>query len=216
MLGLTASMILFYTYSRLLQKKEIGVTELAKIIETSKPNISQIIDSLIDLNYIENRPYKPVSLTNNGLLKADKIYRNVLILESFLFKTLSMPFFQCRNEAFRWEKDVYQSTIQTIKTKIDLQIGLLGDPFPTETGKMDLDNNFLNFNKTESGRPFKVWAIKNLQIIKDEYLSDISKIYLETVTAKNDTENKTVIIFQNHEKFVLPEKIVEEMLVKNI
>ena len=214
-LGLTARQILFYVYSRLLHNKETRVSELAKITETSKPNISQITGHLCEIKYLENRPYKPVILTNNGLVKAEQIYRKVLLIESFLFKTLSMPFFQCRSEAFKWESEVYGSTIQAIQAKIEMQIGLSGDPFLTDAGTVKAACNFFKYSGSESGgRPFKICAIQNIQTADKIYLEELSNIYLEQVTAKNDPASQTVIIFHGQTKYILPERYAFQLLIQ--
>lgn len=212
-LGLTARLILFYTYTRLLQQKNIGVTELAKILETSKPNISQIVNQLNESKYVEKRPYKPISLTNSGLIKADQIYQRVLLIESFLFKSLAMPFSQCRTEAFQWEQNTYTSTIHCMKDKINLTVGLLGEIIPNKIGQINSSNTLFTLNRIEPGTPCVISAFSNTHI-DNSFLSELSKIYLESVIiAKQDSITNSILIICNQNKFILPYELAKNIFV---
>lgn len=211
-LGLTARSILFYTYTMLINGKSIGVTELSAILETSKPNISQIANQLRDWKYLEKRPYQHLILTKNGLNKAEEIYKRVLLIESFLFKTLSMSFVQCRTEAFQWEKDMLPSTIQYIENQINIATGLLGDLIPDKKG-IDYRNALKPLNKVDIGTSCVICAFNNIHI-GITHISELSKIYLETaIITGHDTSTGSILLICNQNKYILPVELSKKITV---
>lgn len=210
-LGLTARSILFYYYKRSLQSKTINVTELSSILETSKANITQIIQTLGSVGYVDYQPYKPLLLTNNGLQRAEKIYRRILLIESYLFKTLSMPFFQCRAEAFAWEGAIFDSTLEKIEKLIDLKIGLAGDMVPDQKS---LNSSLRVLKSGKAGNLFRVLAIQDLDSIDKIFLSELSSIYLETIVVNAVNINtQTVVITCNRQKIILPDTVAANVMV---
>ncbi len=212
--GLTSRAILFYCYQRQLHNKRIGVTELADILETSKPNISQLIKQLSGIGYLDHKPYQPLVLTQNGLLKAGQLYKRILILESHLFKTLAMPFFQCRAEAFSWELGIYNSTLDAIYNKAKIETGLIGDPLE-ERGDLDTKPVYQSLIKSSEKELHKVVAIRNLGLVDNIFLPELSALYLEDVIiAQHIPETGTVAIISNSKKYLLPDSIAGYILVK--
>ncbi len=209
-IGLTARAILFYFYQRSLQDKSIGVTELANILETSKANITQVNKTLAEAGYIDYQPYKPISLTSSGQQRAEKIYKRILLIESYLFKTLAMPFYQCRSEAFSWETAIFESTLQTINQKIDINIGLTGDIIP---GKNNLLKPTKSLKSADIGNILTVLAFRDLDSINNVFLDELSFIYLNTIVLKAKVSD-TIAVFCNERKIILPYDVASKIIVE--
>ncbi|HOG19767.1 MAG TPA: iron dependent repressor, metal binding and dimerization domain protein [Salinivirgaceae bacterium] len=210
-IGFTARAILFYFYQRSLQGKSIGVTELADILETSKANITQINRTLTEAGYIEYQPYKPIALTNSGLQRAEKIYHRILLIESYLFKTLAMPFYQCRSEAFSWETAIFESTLNTINRKIDIKTGLTGDIIPS---KENLLKPTKSLKAADIGNIVTVLSFRDLDSIDSVFLDELSFIYLNTIVLKAKVSD-TIAVFCNERKIILPYDVASKIVVEH-
>jgi Mn-dependent DtxR family transcriptional regulator len=210
--GQTARAILFHCYQRQLHHKRIGVTELADILETTKPNISQLIKHLSDVGYLDRKPYQPIAFTSNGLLKAEQLYQRILILESYLFKTLAMPFFQCRAEAFSWELGIFDATLAAIYEKTNIEIGLVGDTFPQKEQK-PITCRLLKAAMDKE--MLMVVAIRNLDSIDRAFLPELAALYLEELIITNHIqETNTLVIVSQGKKFLLPVTVAANILVR--
>ncbi len=206
-IGLSSRLILFYTFLRQLQEKRIRVTELAEILETSKPNVSQLLNQLTEVGFLDHEPYGPIQLTPSGLKYSKRLYTRILLLESFLFKSLSLPYFQARAEAFGWEQEIYDTTLNAIEKKLTISIGLAGDKIP--------DKFFFSttIHKLNPGQKFRIEAFTNIGLIDNTYLSLLSSIYLEqAVLATQANDNVYTLVVNNH-PVILPSTIAEKMLV---
>ena len=213
-IGYTARAILFYSYLRQQSLKIVTVTELAELLETSKPNISQIIQQLREVGYIENEKYKPIKLTNNGFLKSEVLYYRILAIESFLFKTLAMPFYKCRAEAFSWEQGILNTTLDKIISKIPIIMGLTGDKIPESYLNESVETEIKSCKRVSIGDQFKICAYKTLDLMDPIFLTELSSIYLENaVLVGIDNQTETYVILCNNEKIILPNTIVENMVV---
>ncbi len=210
-IGLTARTIMFYIYQRSLTGKKIGVTELSKILNTSKANITQINKTLAEAGYVEYIPYKPIVFTNNGLRKAEKIYQRILLIESYLFKTLAMPFYLCRSEAFSWETAIFESTLLKIKQKIDIKTGLTGDIIPNSNN--ELNEELKTLKGVEVGSVVTVLAIHNLDSIDPVFLDELSHIYLNSIVVNAKISNSVAVIC-NQKKIILPDVIAAKIIVE--
>ena len=212
-IGLTARAILFYAYLRIQSNKIVSVTELAKILETSKPNISQILKQLKEIRYVEHERYQSIKLTKNGLSRAEIIYYRILIIESFLFKTLAMPFFKCRSEAFSWELGIHESTVESIALKHPIQMSLTGDNIPLSKINTTKQPIFKACKHIENGSYFTIAAYKNLDEIDPIFLTELSTLYLEKATIIGlDDETMTYALLCNEKKSTLPKNIIDRMI----
>lgn len=213
-IGYTARAILFYSYLRQQSSKIVTVTELAELLETSKPNISQILQQLREIGYVENEKYKPLKLTNNGFLKSEVLYYKILVIESFLFKALAMPFYKCRAEAFSWEHEIFDTTLDKIIAKTQIIMGLTGDEIPTTYQNKPIEKSVKLCKRLSIGDQFKICAYKTLDLMDSSFLTELSSIYLENaVMIGVDNQTETYVILCNNKKVLLPETIIDNMVV---
>lgn len=175
-LGVTSRAILFHLYRRR-NDDELGeVGNLAELLETSKANISQLARALAQGSLLKRIPYQPLLLTPNGLLLAEQIYSRVLVLESFLFKTLAAPFHRCRREALGWERSAAAETLDDIAARFDIRVGFVGDPIPSLKEQSD----FVELGSLTPGEIFIPSWFDRLDFIDPVFRPLLSEIYLET------------------------------------
>lgn len=121
-----------------------------------------------------------------------------------------MPFYQCRSEAFSWETAIFESTIQTINQKIDINIGLTGDIIP---GKNNLLKPTKSLKSADIGNILTVLAFRDLDSINNVFLDELSFIYLNTIVLKAKVSD-TIAIFCNERKIILPYDVASKIIVE--
>ncbi|HON17684.1 MAG TPA: hypothetical protein PK990_00775 [Salinivirgaceae bacterium] len=206
-MGLSSRMILFYLFLRHIQKRQIRVSDLAQIIQTSKPNVSQLINQLSLAGYIRHTRYGSTDLTESGIVFAQKLYYRILVLESFLFKTLSLPHFQARSESFSWEQNIYDHTFNIIDAKMRLSVGLSGESLFNKSIETQ------HLTKLQMGNVGVVVAFQTIGLVNEHFLPLLASIYLEKVVIiANDLSTGTTLSVNNQTIFI-PVAIAEQTLV---
>lgn len=131
----------------------ITTKALAARMGTSAPNVSDTVKRLAAQGLLEYRPYKPVTLTEQGEQYALAMVRRHRLLETFLVTTLGYPWEEVHDEAERLEHAVSDAMIE----RIDVQLGYPtadphGDPIPTAQGRTRRPSNTTRLTEAGPGR----------------------------------------------------------------
>ncbi len=113
----------------------ITTTALAARLGTTAPNVTDTVKRLAAQELVKYRPYKPVTLTDQGRTYAIAMVRRHRLLETFLVTTLGYTWEQVHAEAERLEHAASDELIE----RIDATLGHPthdphGDPIPTADG----------------------------------------------------------------------------------
>lgn len=68
--------------------KEVTVTSLSKNLNLSKSSVSNMIKKLVEMGFIDTKPYKPIVLTPEGQNYSESIVAKHRLIESFLVEIM--------------------------------------------------------------------------------------------------------------------------------
>jgi DtxR family Mn-dependent transcriptional regulator len=113
----------------------VRTTILARALGVEPASVTGVIKRLAELELLDYRPYKGVSLTEQGEKIALEIVRNHRLIELFLVKSLGYSWDEVHEEAERLEHVVSPRFIERIDHKLGHpEIDPHGEPIPTEDG----------------------------------------------------------------------------------
>lgn len=95
------------------------VTEIAKVLNVSKPSVTKAMKYMIENELVDKEPYGSITLTEKGRKAAERIYRNHILITRFLEKTLNMKPEDAANDACRIEHVVSENMIEAIEEYLD-------------------------------------------------------------------------------------------------
>ena len=105
---------------QLSQEKEcVHAIDIAKAMSFSKPSVSIAMNKLKALGYIDINDKGEITLTQEGLLIAEKTLEKHLILTKLLTQ-LGVDEITAREDACRLEHDISDQTWEAIKKHVDL------------------------------------------------------------------------------------------------
>jgi DtxR family Mn-dependent transcriptional regulator len=110
----------------------VSTNALAERLGVTAASASGMIKRLGDLGLVEHRPYRGVSLTEDGRRVALEVMRHHRLLESYLVQSLGVPWDQVHKEAEVLEHVLSEELEELIATKLgDPTHDPHGDPIPT-------------------------------------------------------------------------------------
>ena len=124
-----------YSLYETLEDKSDGVrtSDIAKLLEVTKPTVSRGIRSLTKESLLNSESYSRISLTNKGMIEAEKIMYKHRLIEMFLIKKLNYKIEELRgvvhNEAHELEHSFSDESIRRIDK-------MLNYPKKTSSGKI--------------------------------------------------------------------------------
>ena len=68
---------------------EIKVTALSESFKVSKSTVSNMINKLVKMGFVDTKPYKPILLTEKGRIKAIEITSKHRLIELYLVKEMN-------------------------------------------------------------------------------------------------------------------------------
>lgn len=94
------------------------VTEIARILNVSKPSVTKAMKYLGEKGFINKEPYGSITLTEKGMERAEKIYKRHKLLTRFLEVSLKMKAEDADRDACRMEHVISEKMIEAIEEYI--------------------------------------------------------------------------------------------------
>lgn len=162
--SLAAENYLKSLYHITLQKGSVTVNELSKSLNIKMPTVNSMMKKLLDKGYIIYESYKPIQLTDLGMLTAALIVRKHRLTEMFLVEKMG----------FGWEEvhDIAEQ-IEHISSKSFFD-------------KMDELLNFPKFDPHGSPIPDKAGRVAHQKSVKLSDITQPKKVVL--VAVRDSTE----------------------------
>jgi DtxR family transcriptional regulator, Mn-dependent transcriptional regulator len=110
----------------------VSTNALAERLGVTPASASGMVKRLGELGLVEHRPYRGVSLTENGRRVALEVMRHHRLLELYLFESLGLPWDRVHEEAEVLEHVLSEELEELIAAKLgDPTHDPHGDPIPT-------------------------------------------------------------------------------------
>ncbi len=90
------------------------VTDLAREMNVSKPSANQALITLSGMGFVQYEKYEPVTLTEQGALRAQEILRLHTLLRCFLIEALGVDGKIAERDACKMEHVISRETIEGI------------------------------------------------------------------------------------------------------
>ncbi len=143
------------------KKNTVSITELAEMMQVSKPTANSMVKKMKENGWVIYEKYKPLKLTAKGQKVAALIVRKHRLAEMFLSKIMN----------FGWEEvhDIAEEMEHLQSTKLfDRMDEILGfptedphgSPIPDKTGKI-ANASYLNLTALKEGDSAKICGLTN-------------------------------------------------------
>ena len=195
--------------------KAVSVTTLSERLGVTKAAVSDMAKKLAELNYINYKPYKGISLSSKGKKIAMQIIRRHRLWELFLINVLDLSWSEVHDEAEKLE----HCTSDILVNKIDDFLGNPkfdphGDPIPNKKGVMPLLPKLIKLSDVSIGSKYKVARVNDRSKELMNYLTKLN-IQLNTeikIIDKLNYDNTIFVIIKN-KTIPLSEKITGKIYV---
>jgi Mn-dependent DtxR family transcriptional regulator len=99
-------------------KKALGITDVARILNVSKPAATQMANELKDLGYIEKEPYGDIRFTEAGRRIGSQVFHRHKVLFKFL-SSIGVPSDTAEEDCCKIEHVISEETFKAIEAKTD-------------------------------------------------------------------------------------------------
>ena len=94
---------------------EVRVTDVANMLNISKPSVNRAMNTLKEQGYIAHEHYGKIDLTEEGNLVAKNVYETYKAAYKFLTEILGVKEEEAKGEAHRLEHAISDSTRRKLK-----------------------------------------------------------------------------------------------------
>jgi DtxR family Mn-dependent transcriptional regulator len=127
-----------YALQRRHEGKAVTTTELAERLGVTPASASGMVKKLAERKLVRHAPYKGVELSEEGESLALEVIRHHRLLETFLEKSLGVPWDRVHDEAEVLEHVLSEELEDLIAAKLgDPTRDPHGDPIPTRDGRVE-------------------------------------------------------------------------------
>ena len=196
----------------------IGVTELSKRLEVSKPTANNMVKSLQEQGWVIYQKYKPLQLTEKGRKAAAKVIRKHRLTEMFLYEIMGFGWEEVHEIAEQME----HIDSEKLFSRMDEMLGHPafdphGSPIPDESGNV-LEQQYLLLVDIPDGQKVELCALANSSTELLHHLNDLH-IQLGTIIQVVKTEpfdNSILISCDEKRPILISEKVGKSLLVKTL
>lgn len=152
----------------------VSPSDLAHALHISPASVSNMLKKLDDVGFVRHEPYRSVTLTDRGRMKALSVIRNHRVLEMYLSKILGLSWDEVDQEAEVLEHLVSETLIEAMDQALDHpRFDPHGSPIPDAHGKIPAEPPAFALSDLELEAPAKVWRIQDAA---DDVLRYLSKL----------------------------------------
>ena len=178
----------------------IATKDLAGLLGVKPPSVTSMIHVLVELGWVEHRPYRGARLTSVGRNLALSLVRKHRLWETFLVNHLGFPWEEVHDIAEQLE---HIDSLELVN-RLDAYMGNPkfdphGDPIPNAQGKISDDRQLVPLYSYDFEKPCRVGGVRNGS---DDVLAALSAKGIELGTKLHKKEVLQLPIF-----------LVEEILV---
>lgn len=199
-------------------KGEVGISELSKSLEVSKPTANSMVKSLMQNDWVKYEKYKPVKLTKKGRTAAALIIRKHRLTEMFLVEKMRFGWEEVHEIAEELEHVETATFFDRMDEMLDYpKFDPHGSPIPDKEGNV-IKREFKKLIDCNVGEKVKVIGINNSSKDFLEFLDsrDISlKLEIE-IKSIEVFDGSMVVTYPQHSSETLSEKVCERLLVEKV
>jgi DtxR family Mn-dependent transcriptional regulator len=159
------------------RRGKVGTKELANRLGVRPASVTEMVGRLAQLELVEHRPYKGVTLTSSGRRVAMEMVRHHRLLETYLVQELGYSWDEVHEEAERLEHVISER----FEARIAEAMGHPthdphGDPIPDAELTMPVDGNRVRLDALAAGERGELVRVgvqdrQNLGVLEDSDLS---------------------------------------------
>lgn len=197
------------------EKGEVGISELSKSLEVSKPTANSMVKSLMQNEWVKYEKYKPVKLTDKGRVVAALIIRKHRLTEMFLVDKMGFGWEEVHDIAEEMEHVNALAFFDRMDQLLDYpKFDPHGSPIPDKEGNV-IKHDFKKLIDCEVGDKVKIVGINNSSKEFLEFL-DSRKISLKLqfqIKSIEAFDGSMVVSYNDHPAETLSQKVCERLLV---
>lgn len=199
------------------EQNEVNVSDLSNELGISTPSANSMVKKLAISQFVVYKKYKPLVVTEKGIVAAALIIRKHRLTEMFLVEKMNFPWDQVHEIAEQMEH--IKSPL--LFDRMDEIMGYPstdphGSPIPTKEGKI-LERDLVPLNKIEKGNSVVLASLTNSSQQLLQFLTK-KELPLGTTLLVHDVEpfDGSVTVVYDDKKEVLSPKVVECLLMEKV
>ena len=191
-------------------------TDIASRLNISTPAVSEMLRKLVELDYIDHKPYKGVTLTKKGEQYGCNMVRRHRIWEMYLHTILGYPWHKVHSEAEKLEHASSDELINILDEKLGFpKTDPHGDPIPSKDGKMPKLEKMMQLSDC---KPHKTYKVLRVVDFNEEFINYIDSVGIKpqsniTITHIRDFD-KSITITLNKNEIALSYFSTQHIFVK--
>lgn len=199
-----------------LRGTRISASELARHLGISPPGITQMANRLQEDGLVEYRPYRPMTLTQEGRELAAGIIRKHRLWEMFLHKALKMGW----NEVHREAEMLEHQTSDALADRLDEFLGHPafdphGQPIPDRHGRVRTRKDILALSEAEPGNSYTVVGVTDKSDDLMDFFTDIGLTLKSRITVNGKISmDESVIVSVKNYRTILSKTVAEHIYVQ--
>lgn len=96
----------------------VRITDIAEVLQISKPSVNRAVNTLKKHGFVEHEPYGGISLTDMGRAEGEQMYKRHRMIKRFLVEILSVNNDEAEKEAGALERCMSRSTVNLMEKYI--------------------------------------------------------------------------------------------------
>lgn len=197
-------------------KGEVGISELSKSLEVSKPTANSMVKSLMQNDWVKYEKYKPVKLTDKGRVAAALIIRKHRLTEMFLVEKMNFGWEQVHEIAEEMEHVNANTFFDRMDKLLDYpKFDPHGSPIPDKEGNV-IKRDFKKLIDCQAGDHLRIVGINNsskefLEFLDSRHISLKLELSIKSIEA---FDGSMVVNYKGHPAETLSQKVCERLLVE--
>ncbi len=196
-------------------KNEVNISELSHVLSISTPSANSMVKKLATSGFVNYQKYKPLVVTEKGIVAAALIIRKHRLTEMYLVEKMNFPWDQVHEIAEQMEH--IKSPL--LFDRMDEIMGFPstdphGSPIPTKEGKI-IERDLIPLHQIEKGTEVKLASLTNSSQQLLQFLTK-KELSLGTALLVCDIEpfDMSVTVKYNNKIEVLSPKVAECLLME--
>ena len=196
----------------------VSVSELSQSMEVSIPTANSMVKKLREMDWVNYKKYKPISLTEKGRKMAALIIRKHRLAEMFLVEKMGFGWEEVHDIAEEMEHLASASLFE----RMDEMLGYPttdphGSPIPDKQGNVKI-KAYDKLSDIEIGKVVRLCALTNssndfLKFLNSRDLDLGTEIKVEKLES---FDNSMTVSYKGHKQMMLSNEVCERLLVEQI
>lgn len=189
--------------------------EIAKWLNVTDAAVTQMVRRMSQMHLVRHRAYRGVCLTEKGQRIAVEMVRHHRLLETFLHRTVGMPWDQIHDEAERLQAHISPE----LESRIDALLGFPqydphGSPIPSADGVIPEVNYQPLDDVAQVGEKFTLTRVSDRDSRLLRYLDSLPlKLGTELAVTEIHPFDGPITIAAGEQRFVLSREVARKLFV---